>query len=316
MIRMADEPDETSNDWRDPEWPWWAKLRRAAQLIREVSQACAAIDSDGAAWAVQREADDDQSWRYRFHQGRAIPADLAVLVADTIHNMRSALDHVAYHLAERHSGVLTDDRAQRTEFPIAATAEGFDSWLKREHRGGFTRQDLYGPDERKALRCVQPFALREEFQRHFEGDGRAFESQQFPEADPREDAAFVLNTLWNIDKHRRLPQLSWAMTASVFWDSPNPPTAYVWRSVAERESLSDGALIGRFCNTHGQGRPLADPMIDFEIRLGDSPSRGGSDLTRTLQWLHLSIGGWVVPRMFIVADGHEPPFGISFVPMS
>jgi hypothetical protein len=303
--RMADEPDETPNGWQDPERPWWAKLRRAAQVIGEVSQACGAINSDEAAWSVQREADDDQSWRYRFHQ-KDIPADLAVLVADTIHNMRSALDQVAYYLARRYVGSLTEKQELRTNFPITSTPEAFDRWIG-------SRRDLYGEEERAALRCAQPFALREEFQRHFEGTGRSLESEQFPEADPREEAPFVLNTIWNIDKHRRLPRLTWAMPLA-FWASPIPPTEYVWRPAAERKSLSDGTLIGQFRNRCGQGRPLADPSFEFEIRLDDSPSRGGSDLTRTLQRLHLSICGWVVPRIFIVADGHEPPLVISFVP--
>jgi hypothetical protein len=63
--------------------------------MEEVTEASAAMNSAGAGWTLQRDGDDGQSWQYRFHQARSIPADLAVVVADTIHNMRSALDHVA-----------------------------------------------------------------------------------------------------------------------------------------------------------------------------------------------------------------------------
>jgi hypothetical protein len=131
---------------------------------------------------VQRVADGDRSWRYRVQLSRPIPADLAVLVADAIHNMRSALDQVAYHLADRHVGGLTADQERTTEFPIKTTAQDFDGWMRERRRG-----DLYGPNESRALRCVQPFALQEEAAGYGLTVGH----------DLTDDAAVVLNALWN-----------------------------------------------------------------------------------------------------------------------
>jgi hypothetical protein len=66
-------PDKTSNSWEDSEAPWWAKLRRATQLI-EVSEAYVAINSDSTVWTERAAHDDDQCWRYVFQMARSIPA--------------------------------------------------------------------------------------------------------------------------------------------------------------------------------------------------------------------------------------------------
>jgi hypothetical protein len=124
----------------------------------------------------------------------------------------------------------------------------------------------------------------------------------------------VLDALWNIDKHRRLPQLSWG-TSLVWSYHPDPSIQHLWwPSVDEGESLTNGTVIGRFCNQSGHGRPSTDPVIEFGIHLDDCRRYGSSGLTRTLDWLHRSICGWVIPRMFVTAAGHEPPVMISFSP--
>lgn len=44
-----------------------------------------------------------------------------------VHNLRSALDCVAYALAQRHVGVvLTDKQEEATQFPICKDAQAFD----------------------------------------------------------------------------------------------------------------------------------------------------------------------------------------------
>jgi hypothetical protein len=43
----------------------------------------------------------------------------------------------------------------------------------------------------------------------------------------------------------------------------------------------------------------------------DDPSPYPSLLVERLEWLHQSLTGWVVPRIFIVADGNPPPMMIG-----
>jgi hypothetical protein len=88
-------------DWMNPEVPWWAKLRRAQQLIGDVDRRCEALNQSGVGWSLGREPEDDRTWRYIFRQPTPIPADLAVMMGDTIHNLRSAVDNAAHFLAVR-----------------------------------------------------------------------------------------------------------------------------------------------------------------------------------------------------------------------
>jgi hypothetical protein len=54
--------------------------------------------------------------------------------------------------------VLTEDQQRAAQFPICIDRASFDEFFDK-HR---LRRGLFGPRERDALRCVQPFAIREE----------------------------------------------------------------------------------------------------------------------------------------------------------
>src|SRR5260370_27355443 len=120
-------------------------------------------------------------------------------IGDALHNMGWCLDSVAYELARRHLGdVMTDKQQGATQFPICPDRAEFDSFLSRKDQ-----RDLYGEHERHALRCVQPFALREEAAAH----GVTFATT--PEEEYRIDVLARLSHVNNLDKHRRLPFLAW-----------------------------------------------------------------------------------------------------------
>jgi hypothetical protein len=57
-----------------------------------------------------------------------------------------------------------------------------------------------------------------------------------------------------------------------------------------------------------------DPNLTIEIVLADDPSPYKSPLVGRLESLHRSLAKWVVPRVFIVAEGNPPPIMISFSP--
>lgn len=282
--------------WFDCECPWWAKLRRAEDLIGEVAVLSSALNTSGVGWRIDREAADERSWTYRFHILRPIPADLAVLVGDAIHNLRSSLDQIAYHFAERRAGELSDKQERLTEFPIKGTVDDFERWLT-EKKYGLRRQDLYGTDEVRALKCVQPFAFAEEAREHDVEDWGVS-----PEDELREDPANILNALWNVDKHRRLPRLNWVVP-SMAWPHIEgvEPT-----SVPLYSTLTDGQVIMEDVGVCA--RPDRMPQFDVDLQIEDSPSWTDRSLTKVLEALLASVGGWMVPRMLHVADGNEAPF--------
>jgi hypothetical protein len=296
--------DDERRQWMvDPECPWWAKLRRAESLINEIEARFNTLNRAGSGWEIIREPDAEQALVYRIRFPKTISADFAVLVGDAIHNLRSSLDQVAYQLAVQHSGPLTEDTERMTEFPIRASGEQFDGWAaSRSRRTKLRRAEIFGEAGLQAIRSVQPFAFAEEAaaitgQSGAEAIGRSQEDER------DNDVSFVLNTLWNVDKHRRLPALAWVI--SLLW----------WNGTSEQglttahlnEPLVDGQVLAR-----DEGN--REVSFEFELVLLDSPAQGSRHLVDTLRNLHQSLAGWVIPRMLHVADGNEPPFIIRFRP--
>jgi hypothetical protein len=289
--------------WGDPEAPWWAKLRRARVHISEVRQRVDALQRAGT-WSIQREPTDADGWAYRFRLHRTISADLSAAVGDAVANMRSALDYVAYELARHHVGEMDDQEEAATWFPIFRDEAAFKDFFANGRKGKI-RSGLYGDVERKALQCVQPFALTDEAR------ALGVERSMDPQDDLLTDHAYALNAVWNIDKHRRLPGLAWAVIGPVWWTGDG--AAYRWDGHAEELApLQDGTVLGELHGLPGSGRPQVDPHHEVDLMLTDDPSPYGSPLVARLERLHQLLAGWVIPRIFIVADGNAPPIMISF----
>jgi hypothetical protein len=296
-------------DWRsDAEAPWWVKLRRARLHIDEVHQRIRALDAS-EPWSVEKEpTEDPDSWAFRFRTCRPIPADLRAAVGDAVANMRSALDYAAYELAVRHAGTLTPRQEMATAFPICRDGEAFDGFFSKG-RWGPVRAEIYGETERLALRCVQPFALGEEAR------SLGVEWLVPAEYELLTDGGWALNTVWNIDKHRRLPELAWGRDELFYWQGADQLAIKEWRVlVPPRSSLVDNQLILELSGTKGNGRPDVELTQEIDLILADDPSPHKAALTDRLEQLYQSLSGWVLPRIFSTAEGNLPPIMISFRP--
>jgi hypothetical protein len=120
--------------------------------------------------------------------------------------MRAALDYIAYELARHNVGTMSDTEEAATAFPICRDKAAFDQFFTAvAGKKGALRAKLYSDAERRALQSVQPFALTDEMR------AVGVEPATDPKTDLLTDHAYGLNTLWNIDKHRRLPGLAWAV---------------------------------------------------------------------------------------------------------
>ena len=85
-----------------------------------------------------------------------------------------------------------------------------------------------------------------------------------------------------------------------------------WRGhVSGVTLLPDGGVLGELHGPAGSGRPQAELHYTIDLVLTDDPSPYPSLLVERLEWLHQSLTGWVVPRIFIVADGNPPPMMIG-----
>jgi hypothetical protein len=291
---------EVHESWADPDLPWNAKLRRAGRHIAEVRRLITALERD-RPWTVERERGDlpnEVAFRLRIRQ--QVPADLSTAVGDVIHNLRSALDAVAYELARCHvGGALSEAEERATQFPIKKTRAEFDNFFKNSKR-----EDLYGKQERAALRCVQPFAPVEEAAEH----GAQLISS--PDFDLKIHNLYRLHSLSVIDKHRRLPVLSW-FPSLAYWSPPAVGASYRWRPAVPAESrFDDGALLGYLSDPAGDAPPRVDVFHEIRLVLSDD-APNGTDLVTTLDRWYGYLGGWVVPRVFYVAMGHPPPMIIG-----
>ena len=288
--------------WRDPEASWWVKLRRAQAHISEVQHRVSLLEGT-QPWSIQREPIGPDGWAYRFKIHRAIPADLSAAVGDAVANMRAALDYIAYELARHRVGTMSDAEEAATAFPICKDKVAFDQFFAAG-RNGPLRARLYGDAEREALQCVQPFALADEMR------AVGVEPATDPRTDLLTDHAYGLNALWNIDKHRRLPGLAWTIEELVWFSGDATGCRWIQR-VRGLAPLHDGAVLGELHGPPASERPLLEPNFTVDLVLTDDPSPYRSPLGQRLEQLHQSLIGWVVPRIFIVADGNPPPIVIA-----
>lgn len=119
--------------------------------------------------------------------------DIALIAADCVHNLRAALDQLVYSLSWAYTaGPLPKSVAQGCEFPVYGPRAPTSRDLKK-------RIGAIHPDAQTIIKGLQP---------HERGD--AFPSEKL----------WVLDQLWNLDKHRTLPLVVFAHQATVFGKQP------------------------------------------------------------------------------------------------
>jgi hypothetical protein len=150
------------------------KLRRAQ---RHLDDLCGEISAwlDGNSHTMTHERDDQRTDYYSAYvEMDPCPVIISLLVGDILHNARSTLDHLAYALAARHSGIpLPNDITQQSEFPI----------FNMPPKGNALTKRIRGI-------CPEAQTIIEELQPYQRQQGATILS--------------ILHELSNIDKHRLL----------------------------------------------------------------------------------------------------------------
>jgi hypothetical protein len=172
-----------------------AKLARADEQLDR-------LDDELAVFAEQHPYDfrgdvepDAGRWAAYFILKKPLPVELSVTVGDIVHNLRSALDHIAY--------ALVPDPTRRTNFPIFDEPDDFFCAVKlpaKRNRGPLAGLDPESP----------AFALIEGAQPYMGGHP--------PDTDPLR----ILSALNNEDKHRAIVACNTALT-----EEPSPEAAIV-----------------------------------------------------------------------------------------
>lgn len=161
-----------------------AKIDRAVEQLQTLHREVLALRNDPHAWAINQASNADRTEHVirvnpRWDPRR--PGRWGAIVGEIVHDLRSALDHIAWELVLA-NGETPDDF---TSFPIYKTEpeQGFvaaTTWDKRPAK------ERHGP-----LVGVNTSALTQiEGCQPYHGGNNALLG--------------VLNELWNIDKHRHL----------------------------------------------------------------------------------------------------------------
>lgn len=152
------------------------KLSRGLEHLRALDDAIATY-LDGDPVKIIREIDSR-------HPGRVVlslalksepPRTLSAVIGDCVHNLRTALDHLAWQLVVANGGVPREGRGG-TQFPIV---------LKRPKDGTHPRVAVAGGVSAKALSAIEAL-------------------QPFHRRDPENHPLAILTRLDNTDKHRTL----------------------------------------------------------------------------------------------------------------
>ncbi|MFC0532327.1 hypothetical protein [Phytohabitans kaempferiae] len=273
--------------WLDASAPWNVKARRAARHLTELRQEVDAFRSRRPFALTPEPTDTPGRLAYRLKFREPIPADLSAIVGDVLHNLRSALECVAYELAQRTRGAaLTPTEERATTFPIRPTPESFEEFFTENKR----RSTLFDARSRTALRRVQPFWLADQ--------ARELNIDLNDSVDRVAwDELTRLDALWNIDKHRRLTVTAW-WPEIIYWGSNGESQRKAYRGDG---TVADGSILLYVDGTdEGQGDELS---YEFNLTLTDDPARhanpnAGQDVVQLLGSWHSRIVNWVFPTIY------------------
>jgi hypothetical protein len=167
------------------EWSWRVKLRRAEEHVeRFAKEAADYLQSSRAGFDY---AFDDQAGtidvvlRADFEP----PAVFGAIVGDTLHNLRSALDAIAWEVCQRTGVPLTEKQEQQVYFPITWESNKWENAAKR--LVGVTPEDL------EAFKYLQPW--------YFDEQGRQL-GVEIPTEFAKNEPLWQLRELAKIDRHR------------------------------------------------------------------------------------------------------------------
>jgi hypothetical protein len=184
-----------------------AKLRRADVHLADLGTAIDAfLSEDNYRFVGHQVPDPETGYEHRIislEVDQFPPDDVwGPMIGDVVHNLRSALDHLSWEIANAESR----RRSPRgIEFPIFFTHPEDDRSVRREFRRKLSH---IRPEFHAVIERAQPYVTRD-----------------------LHHPLWLLNQLWNVDKHRTLH-----ITHFMFSDHPEDPAnamGYVgWRSEA------------------------------------------------------------------------------------
>jgi hypothetical protein len=284
--------------WMDQESSWWAKANRANEHIDSLRRQVDEYRASAPYSLTPEPTEKPDRLAYRLRFSKPVPVTISTTVGDVLHNLRAALESLAFEVARRsQGGTLTPKQEQESTFPICESPKDFDAFFKGK------KGLLYDRRARTALRSVQPFVNLEQAHRLGVALDRSFD-ETF-----RWSELHRLDTLWNIDKHRRLTLMAW-WPDLIYWGSNGPSNR---RALPGDGTLANGSILLHIEGTdEGQSDELRH---EFNLVLTDDPAASrdqgaADDVVDLLERWHQHIVNLVVfPRVFTIMSQATVPAG-------
>jgi hypothetical protein len=269
----------TDANWWDEGSSWWAKANRAQEHLRSLRQQVDDYRESEAVTVVPEPTGVPDRVAYRLRKHRPVPVAISTTIGDVLHNLRSALDNLAYEVARRSLGRAMNESQERAcEFPVCATPKAFDRFFESKSKP--ERAVVYGQTARAALRLVQPFVRAEQAKEV--GVDWSFD-EEYRWSDLRR-----LTLLWNIDKHRRLAAVDWWGPSFTYWMSNTEKSNRRW--IPAPPPYADGSIIGYM---QGSDPGMGDEVFhEFNLVLEDDPVYDLSDLACNAPGVVDLLEGW------------------------
>jgi hypothetical protein len=282
--------------WMDQESSWWAKANRAKDHIDSLRRQVGDYRASAPYSLTPEPTEKPDRLAYRLRFSKPVPVTISTTVGDVLHNLRAALESLAFEVARRsQGGTLTPKQEKESTFPICENPEDFDAYFKGK------KGLLYDRQARTALRSVQPFVNLEEAHKLGVALNRSFHGTF------RWSELHRLDTLWNIDKHRRLTLMAW-WPDLIYWGSNGPSNR---RALPGDGTLANGSILLYIEGTdEGQSDKLSH---EFNLVLTDDPAASrdqgaADDVVDLLERWHQHIANLVVfPRVFTIMSQATVP---------
>jgi hypothetical protein len=233
------------------------KLERGRHHIGELREMVSAhVQSD--PYRIIRREDELGDLVYSVEVRKELPAELAAIAGDAIHNTRSALDLLCWQLVVASGGA--PDR--RTAFPMPQTEQDFDRLARRCLLGASSRAVCF-------IKRLKPWPGGNE-------------------------ALAQLHQLDIIDKHRVILVVGGAhrdvvldFQMKVPWqDEPIRVPPLALRPADRQFPLADGAELYRVMAAARAGPMHGEPLFTFEICFAEEGSVEGLPIVPTLERIH------------------------------
>jgi hypothetical protein len=241
----------------------WAE--KHIETFRQTIEAYEARDPRPLDVRIEGQQLDDGSEEYELYAivREQPPQELALIVGDVVHNVRSALDHLVYALSSPEAQESRD-----TQFPIFTERGAF------ERRGVSMIESITGP-ERTLIENVQPFAHSVE-----------------PDNDPLE----ILRRLSNMDKHRLPVPTVTALQEQATWVATDNADLH-FTSVA-REAVQDGdPIVTITARPQDPSKPMiVQPKSGPQVQMSESGWVNEMDALSVLHMIHQHVRYTVIGR--------------------